>query len=602
MRALQVAVALTIGVASTAAAQLAAPQAPSQRLLVLPFQAATADSAASIALADAIRDRLTALAKNKVMVVPKAKLCEALKASGFPCDGLLDDQQAKQLARFLQVHAYLTGTYKKEGNVPSADVHLIDISSSGMSGAFSVSDANPGTTAALAELIAQKVATIVRISEPIRNCNDERKKSQFARARAEANKALALDRNSTGAHLCLATIYETQRKPDSVLVESLLALAGDSLNGTAWENIFRIYQQRGDTIRMVDALIQQLRGEPRNVQKRLGIAQLLRQMKQFDRAVAVIDTGLKVMPGDMQLTDLKLAICNEAGMYACSARAFLEKAQHDSTLVADTTFIKPAIGAAQQASDTVALDFFTAAAVRRFPNNASFQRTRAAAYEMRGKTDSALIYLSNATRLEPNDLGTSLQIAKIMIDRAVWDTAAANRVKGDTAAQRRLREPFAQKVDSAKPYLRPGLTSTDSTQRLAAAVIMLTGGSKLAQAGAYDRAYPWLDTLLHVVAPKSPADTLGPKQQVRINASFWYGLSSVLTLNGPYQEMTKAKGAARCPLARDVFDRLTRTKAALQLGRRVHPPTADQMLGFVAQYEKAKASVQNAFKCKPPLN
>src|SRR5256885_6842449 len=50
------------------------------------------------------------------------------------------------------------------------------------------------------------------------------------------------------------------------------------------------------------------------------------------------------------------------------------------------------------------------------------------------------------------------------------------------------------------------------------------------------------------------------KQQVRINASFWYGLSSVLTLNGPYQTMTKAKGAARCPDARAVFDRLTRTK------------------------------------------
>lgn len=598
MRALLAVVALIIGFASTAAAQLAAPQAPSQRLLVLPFQASTADSAASIALADAIRDRLTALTKNKVLVVPKAKLCEALKASGFPCDGLLDDQQARQLARFLQVHSYLTGSSVKEGSTLKADVHLIDIASSGMSGAFAVADANPGTTAALAELIAQRVAAIVRISEPIRNCNDERKKSQFARARAEANKALAIDRNSTGAHLCLATIYETQRKPDSVLVESQLALAGDSLNGTAWENIFRIYQQRGDTIRMVDALIQQLRGEPRNVQKRLGIAQLLRQMKQFDRAVAVIDDGLKVMPGDTQLIDLKLATCNEAGMYACSARAFLQKAQHDTTLLADTAFIKPAIGAAQQASDTLALDFLTAAAVRRFPNNASFQRTRAAAYDMRGKQDSALIYLSNAAKLEPNDLGTSLQIAKIMIDRAVWDTTG----KGDTAAVRVRRVVFAQKVDSAKPYLRPGLTSSDSTQRLAAAVIMLTGGSKLAQAGAYDAAYPWLDTLLQVIAPRNASDTLGPKQQVRINASFWYGLSSVLTLNGPYQTMTKAPKAIRCDLAHQVFNRLTRTKAALQLGRRVHPPTADQMLGFVTQYEKAKPSVQGAFKCRPPLN
>jgi len=592
-------VALTVCVATTAAAQLAAPQAPSQRLLVMPFEASAADSAGSIALSDAVRDRLTALTKNKVLVVPKAKLCEALAASGFPCNGLLDDQQARQLARFLQVHAYLTGKYGKNGNSLAAEVHLIDIASSGMSGSFTVTNGNPGTAVALADSIAQRIAIIVRISEPIRNCNDERKKSQFARARAEAMKALAIDRNSTSAHLCLATVYESQRLPDSMLVESQRALAGDSLNGSAWENIFRYYQQRNDTTKMVDALIQQLRGEPRNVQKRLGIAQLLRQMTHFDQAIALLDEGLKVAPGDPQLLDLELTICNEASRFTCSARVFYQKAQHDTALGADSTFLKPAIGAAQQASDTVALDFFTAAAVRRFPSNASFHRTRAAAYEMRGKLDSAIVSLNNALKLEPNDVGTSLQIAKTLIDRAVWDTSG---VKGpDTAALRLRRAAFVQKVDSAKPYLRPGLASADSTQRLAGAVMMLTAGSKLAQAGAYDGAYPWLDTLLQVIAPKNAADTLGPKHQVRINASFWYGLSSVLTLNRPYQEMTKLKGGARCPGARDVFERLSRTKASLQLGRRVHPPTADQMLGFVRQYEAAKPQVQKAFKCSPPL-
>jgi Tfp pilus assembly protein PilF len=567
---------------------------------VLPFQASAADSAASIALADAVRDRLTALAKSKVMVVPKAKLCEALKASGFPCDGLLDDQQARQLARFLQVHAYLTGSFVKEGSTLKADVHLIDIASSGMSGTFTLSDANPGTTAALAELIAQRVNAIVRISEPIRNCNDERKKGQFARARAEAGKALAVDRNSPAAHLCLATVYEAQRLTDSVLVESQRALAGDSANGTAWENIARIYQQKGDTVKMVDAFLQQLeRSEPRNVTKRLGLAQVLRQMKQFDRAVEVLNAGLKLGPGDAQLLELKLTICNEAGNYRCSARVFYEKAQHDTALLADTNFIKPAIGAAQHpsASDTMAMDFFTKAAVQRFPHNVSFVRARAGAFEMAGRTDSALVYYKRALALESNDVGTSLQIAKIMVDRAVWDTA-----KTDSVAMRMRRSAFAQKVDSAKPYLRPGLSSADSTQRLAASVIMLTAGSKLAQAAAYDAAYPWLDTLLQVIAPRSASDTLGPKQQVRINGSFWYGLSSVLTLNGPYQIMTKAPKATRCDLAHQVFNRLTRTKSALQLGRRVHPPTADQMLGFVAQYEKAKPSVQAAFKCRPPLN
>lgn len=605
MRAIQFVLALMLGATTSAVAQLAAPQAPSQRLLVMPFLASSADSAGAIALSDAVRGRVTALAKNKVNVVPKAKLCEALKASGFPCDGLLDDQQAKQLARFLQVHSYLTGTYSKKGATLAADVHMTDIASSGMSGTFTVSDANPGTTAALAELIAQKVVAIVRISEPIRNCKQEREQQRFARARAEANKALAVDPNSTGAWLCIATIHESMRMPiDSVILASRNALKGDSCNGTAWENIARGYQQKADTAKMVDAFISQLCGEPRNVPKRLGIAQMLRQQKNFDRAVDVLDAGLQYSPNDQQLLDLKLTICTEASKNACSSSVFVQKFKSDTTLQADTTFLKPAIGAAQQASDTAALLLFTGAAVRHFPQNASFTKARAGAFELAGTTDSALVYYKKALAIDPNDAGTSLQIAKMLIDRAVWDTAAFNRIpKSDTAAQRRARQPFAQKVDSAKPYLRPGLASADSTQRLAASVIMLTGGSKLAQAGAYDAAYPWLDTLLLVVAPKTSADTLGPKQQVRINGSFWYGLSSVLTLNGPYQDMAKEKTKSlQCPKARTVFDRVTRTKAALLLGRRVHPPTADQMLGFVTQYEKSKQSVQRAFKCSPPLN
>src|SRR6266566_3770851 len=564
-------VGLTIAVAATASAQLAAPQQPTERLLILPFQASAADSAGSIALADAVRDRVTALAKSRVLVVPKAKLCEALKASGFPCDGLLDDQQARQLARFLQVHAYVTGDFQKSGTTFTANVRLIDISSSGMAASFTATNGNPGTALALGEAIAQRLATVIRASEPIRDCNDDRKKGQFGRARADAQKALAADANSVGAHLCLATVYEAQRLMDSVLVESQRALKGDSLNGTALENIARIYQQKGDTNRMLDAFIQQLRGEPRNVQKRLGIAQLLRQMKRDSTAVAV----------------------------------FVEKLQHDTALAADSSFLKAAIGAAQQVSDTQAADKFTGAAVRRFPNNASFIRSRAAVFELRNQPDSALKYLQMAARLEPNDVGTSLQIAKTLIDRATYDTARGRvlREAKDTLALKALQQAFAVRVDSARSFLKPGLASNDSTQRVAGAVIMLTGGSKLAQAGAYDHAYVWLDTLLQIVAPKSPSDTLGPRQQVRINASFWYGLSSILTLQGPYKVMTEEKSKTRrCELAREVFARLERTKAGLVLGRRVHPPTADRMLDFVAQYEKAKPQVQKSFKCSPPLN
>lgn len=605
MRALPLFVMVLAGTASIASAQLAARQEPQVKLLVLPFQAANADSAASIALADAVRDRVAALTRGKVVTVPKTKLCEALSASGFPCNILLDPQQASQLARFLQVNAYVTGTFEKSGSNLVANVRVIDISSSGMPASFVVTNGNPGTTAAFADAIAQRVAAVVRTSEFVRECNSERQKGQFARARAAAAKAFSADRNNTGAHLCISTIYESQRMPiDSVIAASQRALAGDSLNGTAWENIARGYQQKGDTLKAIDAFIHQLRGEPRNTAKRLGIAQLLRQMKEHQRAVDVLDEGLKVLPGDAQLLELKTTICIEGSLWRCAVQGLAQKAEHDSTLLADSTFLKTAIGAAQQLPDSdaaykaQALLTFSRPSVRHFSTNASFIAVHAGGLEMAGQPDSAQYWLRRSLQLDPSNVAASLQIAKSIIDRAVWDTTGSR----DTVATKPRRAAFVAKIDSARAFLRPGLSSPDSMQRLAASVITLTGGSKLAQAAAYDAAYIWLDTLLQVVAPRSPSDTTGPRFQVRLNSSFWWGLSSILTFGKPYEAMTKLKGAARCPGARDVFDRLTRTRQALQVGRRVHQPTADQMLGFVARYEQAKPQVQRSFKCSPPLN
>ncbi|MGH7607970.1 MAG: tetratricopeptide repeat protein [Gemmatimonadales bacterium] len=599
-RVLQALFVAALGGAGVASAQLAVSRV-TEKMLVLPFAAAPAESAASITLADALRERLAQSAKRWVQVIPKSKLCEALRASGFPCDGLLDDQQARQLARFLQVEAYVTGTLERESGALAAQVRSFDIQSSGMAAGFSVTDANPATPLALAEKIAERLTLVIRNSEHVRDCTQERQRGQFNRARDAAEEALENDPNSTGAHLCIATVYEAQRMPvDSIIAASERALRGDPLNATAWENIARGYQQKGDTVKMIEAFTHQLEGDQRNTGRRLAIAQLLRQLRQYQKAVDLIDAGLAIMPGEPQLIELKTRICIEGSLYRCALDGLMAQAQNDSSVLADTTFLKPAIGAAQQVADTQALLRLSAAAVRNFPNDLSFLKVRGAAFELAGQTDSAIVVYREALRRDPRDVATSLLIAKTIVDHAVWDTAEAGRLKSDTAALGRLRRTFGAKVDSAWTYLRPGLRAADSTERLSAAVIALTGGSKLAQAGAYDQAHVWLDTLLQVVTPRVPGDTSGPRHQIRVNASFWYGLASVLTLSKPYQEMTKLKATdpGRCDVARGVFNRLDRTKAALQLGRRVHPPTADQMLGFVDQYERAKPQVARAFKCR----
>ena len=585
-------------VATAAPAQVSyQAQQPTQKLLVLPLAPkSAADSAFSIAVTDVTREKLAGMARYKVQVIPKPKLCEALKASDYPCDVLLDETQANQLGRFLSVNAYTIGTLERSGGTITATIRVRDIGSSGMAALFTLSASNPGTAPSVGEAIAQRLNNVVRAADQARECEEQRKKSQFAKAVDAARKALAIEPNLPAAHICIATVYEAQHMPlDSLLAAYQRAAKGDSLNATAWENIAHVYQQKGDTLKAIDALTHELAGEPHNIQLRLGIAELLRQQKQYERAKAILDDGLAKNPNEQRFLEFRQRICIEGELWRCVLDGFVDVTRNDTSKLADTTVLKAALGAAQQISDTQQLLFFSRAAVRHFPKSAAFWKALGSAYDLKAQKDSSVWAYKQSLKIDPTDVKASLLVARGIVEGSTWDTAQANKLKSDTAALHALRNAFADRIDSAKAYLAPASSSPDSTDRLSASVFMLTAGSKLAQAGAYDRAYPWLDQLLQLVALRTPADTVGPRQQIRLQASFWYGVSSVASLTGPYTAMIKSKS---CTEAKAFNDRLVRTKEALIFGARVHPPTANQMLQNVAKFEAVMPQVKKQFKCK----
>ena len=586
-----------LGCIATAAPAQLAYQQPTAKLLLLPLTVKTpADSAMSIAVMDVAREKLGGMARYKVQVIPKPKLCEALKASDYPCDVLLDDTQANQLARFLAVNAYATGTLERSGGALAATVRVRDVGSSGMAALLSVSSGNPATAAVLGAAIAQRLNTIIRAAEQARECTEQRQKAQYAKALDAARKALAIEPNLTAAHLCIATVYESQRMPtDSMIGAALRATRGDSLNATAWETIAHAYQQKGDTLKAIDAFTHELAGEPHNVQLRLGIAELLRQQRQYARAKTLLDEGLAKSPSEQRMVEFRQRVCIEGELWRCALDGFVTTIQSDSSKGADSGFVKAALGAAQQVGDTQQLLFFGRTAVKHFPKSAAFWKALGSAYDMKGQRDSSVWAYKQSLKLDPTDVKASLLVARGVVEGTTYDTAQANKLKGDTAALRALRNVFADRIDSARTYLALALNSPDSTDRLSATVFMLTAGSKLVQAGAYDRAYPWLDQLLQLVAPRTAADTVGARQTIRVQASFFYGVASVATLAGPYSAMVKSKN---CDQAKAINDRIARTKEALILGARVHPPTANTMLQNVAKFEAVMPQVKKQFKCK----
>ncbi|HYT04386.1 MAG TPA: tetratricopeptide repeat protein [Gemmatimonadales bacterium] len=581
--------------AAAAPAQLATPQ-PTIRLLVLPLTPQTpADSAASIAVMDVARDKLGQLARYKVTVIPKPKLCEALKASDFACDVLLDEAQAQLLARFLSVNAYATGTFERSGGKLTAHIRVRDIGGSGLAALFSVSSGNPATAASLGEAIAQRMNTLIRAGEQARECNDQRQKSQFNKALDAARKALAIEPTLTAAQLCVATVYEAERlPPDSLIAAALRATQGDSLNATAWETIARSYQQKGDTLKAIDAFAHELAGEPQNAQLRLGVAELLRQQKRYQRAVSILDEGLARSAGDPKFLELKARICIEGELWRCVLDGFDDQVSHDSTKLTDSSFVKAALGAAQQLADTQRLVFYSHAAVKRFPKSAAFWKALGAAFDLKGQKDSSLWAYKQSLALDPSDPHNALLVGQAIVDGAVYDTAQATKLKSDTAALRQFRSAFADRVDSARVYLERAAASADTTKQINAAALMRTAGEKLVRAGAADRAVPWLERTIAVVSPRSPADTLGVRQALRTNASFWYGLASMSGLPSEYQAMTKSKS---CVQAKAFNEHLDAVRAAFTLGRSVHPPTVDNMLQTLGKFTTAMASVRKAFKC-----
>ena len=499
--------ALLLVLARTGYAQ-GAEQPP--RFLVLPLTVGAAtDSVTSIAVSDAARLRIENLAHSRVYVVPKDKLCEALKVSGFTCDILLDPTSARLLARFLSVQAYTTGQLERAGGRLTARVRVVDLGSSGYSSLFAVADSAGSAPASLGDAIAQRLNTVIRAGDDARECGERRQKSDLNGALDAAHKALALEPDLPAAHLCVETIYEARRMPaDSLIAATQRATRGDTLNASAWDALAHLYQAKGDTLLAIDAFTRELAGDPQNQQLRLGVADLLRQQKQYQRAVGILDEGLAGNSGEPHLLALKQSICIEGQLWRCTLDGFVAQAGSDSTRLADSAFLKAALGAAQQLGDTTELLFFGHAAVHAFPKSPEFWKVLGSAFLGRGEADSALVADRHAVALEPGDANAALLLAKTLVDVTLYDTAAANRLKPDTIALRALRDTFATRMDSARAALAPALNG-DSTQRLSAAVLLLTGGSRLAQAGAYARAYDWLTQTLAIVAPRAPPTRSG---------------------------------------------------------------------------------------------
>lgn len=552
--------AVTFG-ATPLAAQLQR-RGPSERILVLPLTVAQDDDTTfSVEFTDLVRERLASVARFRIAVIPKSQISEALQASGFPPNAILDLSTAQQLARFLSANALSVGQVSRQNGARHVEFRLLDVNRSGASGTVGMPVPLSAELKKVAEDAADSIDVILKSAMDVRECELKRVQGKFKDALKKADDALKEYPRNGSAYLCLALIYEAQRQPDSVRYALERAVDSDPSNATAWDRLARLYQQEGDTLKAAHAFRSRLQFRPTDQSLRIGVAVLYASTGLTDSAMSVLDQGLIYNPTDLAVLEVKERICTEAGRWDCILETLGQVAVIDTSRL-DTVFFAKVIGAAQQSGDTVEQAKWAVMATSRFPDNAAYWKAQGDAFQKLGKADSSLMAFEAAHRLDPTDVNAALAVANALIDEEQVDSITW------------------QKLEMASE-------NGTEQERRTTALLMVKFGSVLVQRSDWDGSIEALERSLLVDA----------ETPVRPTATFQLGIAYFQKLNAAYTAASEAKEVT-CDKASEWSGWVTRGKAYLLEGANVNANLASQFGGYYEQYEGLIGQVREILKCR----
>ena len=604
-------------VAGLAGAPLAAQQAPTQRVLVLtPLPKMASDSAFAVEFAMEFRNKLEGKTRRDFTVVSTDKIGEALEASGFSKYALLDNSAAVQLARFLQADAYIVGDIESQPT-PRVDLHMIDLHGrSGLSG-WIHAVGRPGMSGKdLANVAADSLNPQLKAAQETRNCLDRRDRRDFQGAKDRARRAFESEPDHPAAAMCLAVVMEAEQEPpDSEIPVLERAVKGDSLYTRAWDMLGRAYQLKHtheDSVKAANAFYSQLQADPSDSKLRTGIAALLITLKLNERAIQVIDQGLKSNPNDLAALQLKARACEDgagnearrvdslktagadsasiaaaeqqtASLWGCLASALGGQYGLDTTLVGKVDFYGKIFAAAQQAHDTAAMLKWSAEAVKQLPNDATMWRARLGAFTAAGMTDSVLMADRRIAALDKTDFKPLLGMIQIYED--------TTRLKIDSTVP--LDTTTLTRVDSllqrvAAMETSPSGQPTDTAVWMNIAVMYFQPATRMVQKRVnLPLAIDWLQK----------AEKYDVRKQLTTQAEFFLGLAMTFNLQSQFdfKELQKSRS---CRQLGELNTYLTRLKSAMTTGASVQQSTADQVMKNLEGLDKFVTQAAKAWKCR----
>ena len=568
-------VAVGLMLPASATGQLAR-RASSERLLVLaPLPGPSVDTAYAIATGAAIRDRMATRYRMRVGIIATTTICEALEASGFNCQQPQPPENGLPLARFLQASGYMVGWLGRERDSLRLRLRLVDAAGSGLSGWETARGPATMTAEEFGRLAADLLENHLRAAEHARDCSERRLRGDAKGAAERAERAFALYPNHPSAAMCLAFAFEVQQQPlDSIVMALRRAVAGDSLNGKAWEELGRRMREMGDERGALDAFYQQLRAEPTNLRLLVGVAAGFVAYGDPAKAVEVVDGGLALNAGDQQLLQLKERACLEGALWRCGLDALEAQYDLDTALVSDTVFFQKTFGAAQSVPDTAAMLRWSARAVERFPDYVPAWRARAATLKLVDERDGAVEAYERIVALDSTQIGSALAAAQLLLDSTlVIDTAIPLDTTRLLKAERMLRLVGAQISDTATAMAIAGL--------------FYNPGAKIAQL----QMRPHLPLAARYLESALLYDY---RRALQGPGNFFLGLAYAFQLFEGLETLDQTKS---CELVQTKMDLADQAHAALTAGQEISPATANRLLPYLTQLRGDLPKYKAAWNC-----
>jgi|GEM_PF-3943343 len=553
-----------------AAAQIArvTTSAGSVKVVVVPFSRPDRDSALSVQIANAVRDRLKIAFTDRFNAVDKRLIDTNLVSSGFPVDMPLDPTSARQLARVLNARLLVEGVILQLGDDSIEVVGRMSEVTQTLPQSASASvrlerrRAGNGT----GNTIANALADAFRSFEPAKQCQAFRQGQDYPKALTASNDALRRYPNSSQALLCMAQVMRAQNAaPDTVIKVLVRAQNADSMNVLAQWQLMRYYEEQHDTSGMIQSMHHILIADANNNEVRIALVRLHIARNEPDSSLRILNESLERNPNQADLLDVRSRVYAMLNRLGDAAGDLAHVAALDSTKV-DSALVYRIYNTYKAARDTANQLAWADTATRRFPTQPVYWYDLANLRWARGDSAGALTAIRGYVRLVPEEGRGHLVLASYLSAMGQNDSAVVH----------------ARMAGQADSLLRPN----------ASGIFFRAGAVKL-QASDFAGAVELLQ-----IAKDWATGPVAARMAPQI--TYYLGLGQYQLAVAADNEATAAsardQASVRCAAARREAALIDQVEANVTAGGRTAPDTAQQILtqAVPAYRQRAAAFIRTA--------